>query len=131
MSSIFKQANENIHKYKQIVQSIEETISDKILKLLSLNKVKMELSVSLDTVLIALNELKEREIINSVLGKCYFIKSSEMNFENRYFVLFDELYSFNENFYNSLMNELGDKAEIEIYFHHFNRKKFKKLVNDS
>lgn len=135
MSSIFKQNTKHIPKYKQIIQSIEEGISKKTLrkgdKLPSLNKVKMELSVSRDTVLIAYNELKKRGIVYSVLGKGYYVKSSEMSFENRYFVLFDELNSFKEDLYSSLLKELGDKAEVDIYFHHFNRKIFKKLVNDS
>lgn len=135
MSSIFDQTNRNIPKYKQIIQSVEGAISKKLLKkgdkLPSLNKVKMELSVSRDTVLIAYNELKKRGVVYSVLGKGYYVKSSEMSFENRYFVLFDELNSFKEDLYSSLLKELGDQADVDIYFHHFNRKMFRKLVNDS
>lgn len=135
MASIFKISQKNIPKYKYIVESIEQAISDQQLlkgdKLPSLNKVCMELNVSRDTVLIAYQELKKRGIIHSILGKGYYIKSSEMSFENRYFVLFDELNSFKEDLYNSLLKELKDKAEVDIYFHHFNRKMFKKLVNDS
>lgn len=135
MSSIFSKTKENLPKYKQIIHSIELAIAEKVLKkgdkLPSLNKVKMELSVSRDTVLIAYNELKKRGIAYSVLGKGYFVKSSEMSFENRYFVLFDELNSFKEDLFTSLLEGLGNKAEIDIYFHHFNRKMFQKLVNDS
>jgi len=135
MPSIFLKTKENIPKYKQIIYSVEQAITNGTLKkgdiLPSLNKVKMELDVSRDTVLLAYNELKKRGIAYSVLGKGYFIKSSEVSFEKRYFVLFDELNSFKEDLYNSLLKELGDKAEVDIYFHHFNRKMFKKLVNDS
>lgn len=135
MSSIFSKPKENLPKYKQIIQSVELAIAEKDLKkddkLPSLNKVKMELSVSRDTVLMAYNELKKRGIAYSILGKGYFVKSSEVSFENRYFVLFDELNSFKEDLYNSLLKGLNDKAEVDIYFHHFNRQMFKKLVNDS
>lgn len=135
MASIFKTPNRNIPKYKHIVESIEEAILDERLlkgdKLPSLNKVCMELNVSRDTVLIAFSELKKRGVVYSVLGKGYYVKSSEMSFEKRFFVLFDELNSFKEDLYSSLLNELGDKAEVDIYFHHFDRKMFKKLVNDS
>ncbi|SDG70119.1 GntR family transcriptional regulator [Psychroflexus sediminis] len=135
MTSIFKKPNINSPKYSYIIKSIEEAISERALikgdKLPSLNKVCMELQVSRDTVLIAYHELKKRGIVYSILGKGYYIKSSDVNFEKRFFLLFDELNSFKEDLYTSLLKELGDKAEVDIYFHHFNRKMFKKLVNDS
>lgn len=134
MASIFSTPNRNIPKYKHIIKSVEEAISDKRLlkedKLPSINKVCMELNISRDTVLIAFNELKKRGVIYSILGKGYYVKSSEMSFKKRFAVLFDELNSFKEDLYNSFLNELGDKAEVDIYFHHFNRKMFKKLIND-
>lgn len=135
MPSIFKTPIKNAPKYSYIISCVEDAISEHKLskgdRLPSLNKVCMELNVSRDTVLIAYNELKKRGIVYSILGKGYYIKSSEVNFEKRFFLLFDELNSFKEDLYTSLLKELGDKAEVDIYFHHFNRKMFKKLVNDS
>lgn len=60
-------------KYKQIVVAIENAIVDGLLKkgdkLPSLNVIKNENSLSRDTVLTAFNELKNRGIIHSVVGK--------------------------------------------------------------
>ena len=135
MPSLFKISQKNTPKYKYIIESIEEAIGDQHLvkgdKLPSLNKVCLELDVSRDTVLMAYNELKKRGIVYSILGKGYYIKSSEMSFEERIFVLFDELNSFKEDLFNSMLEEFGDKAEVHIFFHHFNRKMFQKLINDS
>jgi len=45
--------------------------------------------------------------------------------------LFDEPNAFKEDLYNSLMNEFRGKANVDVYFHHFNYKVFKNLINES
>ncbi len=122
-------------KYRQIMQSIEKAIADKRLqlneKLPSVNKVSIGYSVSRDTVLQAYEELKKKGVIYAVTGKGYYVKSQEMLFDKRIFLLFDELNAFKEDIYNAFKLAMGNKTEIDIYFHHFNVKQFTKLVNDS
>lgn len=122
-------------KYKQIIASVEVAISEKRLKrndkLPSVNKVSLEFSISRDTVLLAFDELKKRGIIYSILGKGYYIKSEDFSYEQRFFLLFDELNIFKEDIYNSFLNTIGDKAKIDIFFHHFNIDTFRKLVHES
>ena len=114
----------NIPKYKQIVNSIENAIADNRLKkndkLPSVNKVSLEFSISRDTVLLAYDELKKRGIIYAILGKGYYVKSVEFSFEQRIFLLFDELNIFKEDIYNSFLEKMNNRAQIEIFFHHFN-----------
>ena len=122
-------------KYKQIILAIEEAIMNGDLKigdkLPSLNRVKNRHSLSRDTVLMAYNELKTRGIVNSIVGKGYFLKSESITVEQRIFLLFDEFNAFKEDLYNSFLDGLGDNVQVDIYFHHFNETMFRKLVNDA
>ena len=131
--SINPQSNQP--KYKQIVLSVEIAIAEKRLqrndKLPSVNKVSLEFSISRDTVLLAYEELKKRGIIYAILGKGYYVKSVEFSFEQRIFLLFDELNAFKEDIYNSFLEVMDNKAQIDIFFHHFNIDMFKKLINES
>jgi DNA-binding transcriptional regulator YhcF (GntR family) len=122
-------------KYKQIVMSVEIAIAEKRLKrdekLPSVNKVSLEFSISRDTVLLAYDELKKRGIIYAVLGKGYYVKSIEFSFEQRFFLLFDELNIFKEDIYNSFLKSVGNNVQVDIFFHHFNIDMFRKLINES
>jgi DNA-binding transcriptional regulator YhcF (GntR family) len=135
MKVISIQNNQGIPKYKQIISSIEKTIEEGHLKkdekLPSINKVCMEFSLSRDTVLQAYEELKKRGIIYAILGKGYYIKSTEVNIKQKIFLLFEELNIFKEDLYNSFMENIGKGVQIDIFFHHFNLQVFQKLINDS
>ncbi|WP_281297531.1 GntR family transcriptional regulator [Flavobacterium limnophilum] len=135
MKIINIQNNQGVPKYKQIISSIEKTIEEGHLKkdekIPSINKVCMEFSLSRDTVLQAYEELKKRGIIYAILGKGYYVKSTEVNIKQRIFLLFEELNIFKEDLYNSFMENIGKGVEIDIFFHHFNLKVFQKLINDS
>lgn len=135
MKIINVQNNQGVPKYKQIILSIEKAIEGGKLKkderLPSINKVCLEFSLSRDTVLQAYDELKKRGIIYAILGKGYYIKSTEVSIKQKIFLLFDELNIFKEDLYNSFLKNIGKDAQVDIYFHHFNPEVFKKLVNES
>lgn len=122
-------------KYKQIINSIEALIVSGTLKkgdqIPSINKIKNDNKLSRDTVLMAFNELKNRGIIQSVVGKGYYVSSDQVTVTQKIFLLFDELNSFKEDLYNSFLKHLDNSIEVEIYFHHFNRSIFKKLIKDN
>ena len=124
-----------IPKYKQIINSIVEAISSGILQkgdqIPSINSVKEAHKLSRDTVLMAFNELKNRGIIHSVVGKGYYVSSENVEVAQKIFLLFDELNSFKEDLYNSFLENLGDNIQVDIYFHHFNRDIFRKLIYDN
>lgn len=135
MKIINVQNNQGIPKYKQIISSIEKTIEEGHLKkderLPSINKVCLEFSLSRDTVLQAYEDLKKRGIIYAILGKGYYIKSTEVRIKQRIFLLFEELNIFKEDLYNSFLENIGKDVEVDIFFHHFNLQVFQKLINDS
>jgi len=124
-----------IPKYKQIVTSIETAIVDGILKkgdkLPSLNAIKTKHSLSRDTVLMAFNELRSRGIIQSVVGKGYYVTTENIVVQQKVFLLFDEFNSFKEDLYNSFLNSLEDHVQVDIFFHHFNQDIFHKLIYDN
>ncbi|MDP2338606.1 MAG: GntR family transcriptional regulator [Bacteroidota bacterium] len=125
----------SIPKYRQIINSIYTSISNGELKLgdkiPSLNQICVEFELSRDTVMVAFNELKAKGIINSIPGKGYYINSTEINLDQKIFVLFDELNAFKEDLYTSVLNSLDTKSNVDIYFHHFNYQVFKDLISES
>ncbi|MFY9243876.1 MAG: GntR family transcriptional regulator [Polaribacter sp.] len=135
MGILHLQKESAIPKYKQIVSSIEDAIvSGKLKKddkLPSLNTVKKNFSLSRDTVLMAFNELKNRGIIYSVVGKGYYVLTESIAVKQKIFLLFDELNSFKEDLYNSFLENLNDNIQVDIFFHHFNPTIFSKLINDN
>ncbi len=135
MKIITIDSNSTLPKYKQIISAVESAIAEKRLKrndkLPSVNKVSLEFSISRDTVLLAFDELKKRGIIYAILGKGYYVKSEDFSYEQRFFLLFDELNIFKEDIYNAFLKTVGDRAQIDIFFHHFNLDAFRKLINES
>ena len=134
MKVISIQNNLGIPKYRQIITSIEKAIKEGNLKkddlLPSINKVCLEFSLSRDTVFQAYEELKKRGIIYAILGKGFYVKSTEVTIKIKIFLLFDELNVFKEDLYNSILESFGKNVQVDIFFHHFNAPVFKKLIND-
>lgn len=133
--SHFKIEESSLPKYKQIVASVEHQIASKELrigdKLPSLNAIKNQHNLSRDTVLTAFSELKNRGIIQSVVGKGYYVISDQIQTSKKLFLLFDELNPFKEELYNAILKHLEENTQIDVYFHHFNEQLFHKLVSES
>jgi DNA-binding transcriptional regulator YhcF (GntR family) len=125
----------NIPKYKQIIHSVYHAIENKALKkgdkIPSINTISKELSLSRDTVLTAFNELRARGIIASTPGKGNYVNSTEIEREQKIFLLFDELNPFKEKLYNAFVDAVKDKASVDIYFHYFNKRVFRNLIQEN
>lgn len=135
MSTIKINKESSVPKYKQIIQSIEGKIESGVYKqgdkLPSINVVKNAHSISRDTVLLAYNNLKVRGIVQSIAGKGYFLKNTNINISQKVFLLFDELNAFKEDLYNSLIKNLNSNIVVDPYFHHFNPTFFSNLLYQS
>ena len=122
-------------KYQQIINSVEKSIANQLLKkndkLPSINKICLEFGISRDTVLYAFEELKKKGLVYSILGKGYYVKSIDWSFEERIFLLFDELNAFKENLYNSFIEAVNKKAKVDVFFHYFNIEVFRKLIEEN
>ncbi|MCL3779174.1 GntR family transcriptional regulator [Prolixibacteraceae bacterium JC049] len=132
---IYIDENSGVPKYRQIINSILEAIENKELKkgdkIPSINQICNEFELSRDTVMVAFNELKAKGILVSIPGKGYYIESVKTDIQQKVFVLFDELNVFKEDLYNSFLQHLDPRTNVDIYFHHFNFKVFKSLIQDS
>ena len=135
-SGIFKVDNESgTPKYKQLINSLLQSVDKGVVtvgdRLPSINSICKEFALSRDTVLVAFNELKVRGVISSVPGKGYYLASVSTQFKKNIFLLFEEFNVFKEILYNSFIENLNDKASVDIYFHHFNRSVFKELIENN
>lgn len=122
-------------KYRQIIDSLCNAAESGMLKvgekIPSINQVSREYNLSRDTVMYAFNELKSRGIIYSQPGKGYYLATKEIFRGEKIFMLFDEFNAFKEDLYNSLIESVMGRAHVEIFFHHFNIKTFRNLIQDS
>ena len=124
-----------VSKYRQIINSVVDAINEGRLKpgdkIPSINDVCKKWDLSRDTVINAYNELKSKGIISSAAGKGYYVETSNIKTTHNIFVLFDELNSFKEDLYQSFVDNLETNMQVDTYFHHFNRKVFDQLINES
>ncbi|BAX80303.1 GntR family transcriptional regulator [Labilibaculum antarcticum] len=135
-SSLFAVSSESgVPKYKQLINSLyhsiengDVTIGD---QLPSINAICKEFKLSRDTVLVAFNELKARGVISSVPGKGYYLESNITQLKHNIFLLFEEFNVFKEILYNSFLESLQGQATVDIYFHHFNERVFKELIENN
>ena len=121
-----------VPKYRQVVDAIISAIEGKILvvgdKLPSISQLCENNTVKRDTVMYALNELKAKGIITSHQGKGYYIASTDVMINDRYFLLFDELNTYSCEIYNKLMSLLPAHSSADIFFHHNDPCRVKELL---
>jgi DNA-binding transcriptional regulator YhcF (GntR family) len=127
--------NLSVSKYKQIINSILYAISIGRLamgdKMPSINEICDQFKLSRDTVLTAYNELKSKGIISAHPGKAYYVTSTNVNVEQNIMLLYDELNAFKEELYNAFIKTIGGSANVDLYFHNFNRKIFNHLLQEN
>lgn len=120
--------------YRQIEDSIIEGIKEKWINLgdrvPSINKVCRHFSLAPGTVTRAYDELQQRGILVSKQGKGYYINGTNIEQKIQVFMLFDRLNAYKEILYNSFIAKMGEQAHIQLFFHHYDSKRFKELIRD-
>lgn len=121
-----------IPKYKQLVDTIIDFITSGNAeindRLPSVKNISDKLGLSRETVFKALNILSEKGIITSSNRKGYFITKVDTSIQYRVFFMLDKMTSFKEKIYDGLRFNLDENAEVDIFFHHGNKKVFKSLI---
>ncbi len=121
--------------YKQIISGLEQDIGSGKLQpgdqLPSINKVAGELKLAPGTVIRAYKELRELGMISSKQGKGYFVSDAGIILHHRIFLLFDRISAFKEILYESFRNEFDEKTDIQVFFHHYDLKRFDKLIREN
>jgi len=132
--SAFEKKN-HLPLYQQVIETIEQGIARgewvRGDKLPSITQWCMRKGISRDTVLFAFDLLKKRGLIEGISGKGYFVKGEDWQIKQRFFLLFDELNAFKEDMYHAFLAEIGTRAQVDVYFHHFNYGLFRKLIYES
>jgi len=127
--------NSRIPKYKQIVHTIQNNIKHGNFtqgdQLPSINSLKNDLSVARDTVIKAYKELATMGIITSMPGKGYYVSRAHHKIKHHVFLLFDLFLPFKKTIYNAFVEHIGENAIVDIYFHHYNLKLYKKLIREA
>lgn len=97
-------------------------------RLPSLQETGRLLAISVTTVAYAFRELQRSGIIEPSSSKGYFVCADVVTGRTRVFLLFDEFNAFKEELFNAFRLELGDRAQIELFFHHYRRDVFEDLL---
>ena len=121
-------------KYKQLVNSITNAIEDGLLavgdKLPSVNTLLIEHDISRDTIVKAYDLLKSGKIIESVPGKGYYVRSTDIGKRPRILLLFNKLSAHKKLIYDAFSQSLGEGASIDFYIYNNDFKLFKRNILD-
>jgi DNA-binding transcriptional regulator YhcF (GntR family) len=123
--------NSNLLKYQQLVDSINDAISQNLLQigdsLPSVNQICQESALSRDTVFKAYAELKDRGVVESVPNRGYFVAKAV----TKVFLFLDTFKAYKEVLYGSFLDNLPDTIAIDLHFHHYNIDDFEKIIKES
>lgn len=122
-------------KFKAVVHFVEEQIRQGELKtgdhIPSVNAFRIRFKLSRSSIFLAMQELKSRGIIEAEPAVGYFVSSENIKVQEKVLLLFNELNAFKEELYTTILEELGDRASVEIMFHHYDRHVFETLLHDA
>lgn len=123
--------NNDIPKYQQIVNAINEGISNDVISigdtLPSVNSLCKDYKLSRDTVFKAYSILKDDRVINAVPNKGYYVASKT----KKVLLVLDTFKAYKEVLYHSFINNLPDTFITDVQFHHYNIDNFKTIINNS
>lgn len=121
-------------KHEHLVNGVLNAIDSGILKngdkLPSINQMVADLGYARKTIVKAYEDLKGRGLVESKNFKGYYIASEETKNILKVAVLLYAFHSFQEDFYNTLRESLGDKYHLDVFFHHNNREIFKTIIGN-
>lgn len=121
-----------VPKYKQIINAILNAIENGNVKvdtkLPSVNELLIEFDISRDTVVRAYDYLKEKELIESVPGKGYYIKKTGLVLKAKVFLLFNKLSTHKKIIYDAFYKALGENATIDFFIYENDYRHFKDLI---
>lgn len=124
-----------IRKDRQIINSVlnATTIGSLKLndKLPSVNKLSIDCNISRDTVFKAYTFLKENDIIDSIPGKGYYVKSITNKYKAKVFLLFNSLSPQMKKIYDAFAEALQDKANIDVYICQNDYNQFRNHILDN
>lgn len=132
LTSIEINETSRIPKYRQIINSLISAIELGELKLHeqlpSVNDLLIEYDISRDTIVKAYNYLKKIDVIESIPGKGYYVKSDSFRLTAKVFLLFNKLSPHKKKIYDSFTNAVGPNTVIDLFIYDNNYKLFKNHI---
>lgn len=121
-------------KYIQLANAVINAIIDrKVIKddpLPSINELSFEFEISRDTAEKGYKHLKKLGIIESVAGKGYFIKCTEVKRQLKIFLLFNKLSYHKKIIYDAFIEALGENALTDLYIYNNDFALFKRMIHN-
>lgn len=121
--------------YKQLVEQFEDAIRSGELKageqIPSMNEFAARYNISKETVKKVYCILRDKDLLIPRQGKGFYVAEQSDITKPRVLVLFDKLSIYKEVLYNSLVEELGEKADITILTHNQNLELFTYYLDTS
>jgi len=123
----------SLTKKERITNVVVELIRSKELKhgdnLPSVNELSKQLGYARETVVKAYALLKQRGLINSKQGLGYFVSSNESEQILNIALVMYAFQTFQQTFYNTIRQELGELYNIDVYFHLNNERMYENIIN--
>lgn len=121
-------------KHEQLVQGIINALDQKILvrgdALPSVNRMITEIGYARETIAKAYKELVNRGIIESKNRKGYFVATEDTEQHLKVCLLLYAFDTFQETFYQSFRNRIGENIQVDVFFHHNNFSVFESTLNN-
>jgi DNA-binding transcriptional regulator YhcF (GntR family) len=121
--------------YEQIKDSITGAIERGELqkgdRVPSIHSICRESGISPGTVIKAYDDLTRMGILQSKMGKGYFIANTHLNRKLNVFVLFDRINAYKEVLYDSFIHHIGASASVQVFFHHYDVTRFNALIREN
>lgn len=118
--------------YKRIVHEVEWSIMKGEYgvgdKLPSINAWRIKSGLSRSSILLAMEELKSRGLVESEHSVGFFVASTRVETIHRFLLVFNEFTSFKQDLYNSIVTSIGAGAEVDVVFHNYKREIFDMLL---
>lgn len=125
--------NSRVPKYQQIIDSIINNISVGNLtmdeKIPSINAFSEDFYLSRDTVEKAYGILKERNIIESIRGKGYYISRTKLISKVNILFLVNKLSSYKLKTYNHFIDAIGANSHTDLHIYHCDEGLFLNLLD--
>jgi DNA-binding transcriptional regulator YhcF (GntR family) len=124
----------SIPKYKQVVNLILSDIEAGIFKngqrIPSINETSEELLLSRDTVEKAYVYLKDNSVLSSVRGKGYYVNKINIQQKIKIALVINKLSNYKRNIYYSLSENMGSKANVDVFIYNYNIELFDEIVRN-
>lgn len=139
MNEIIRQIKElesinTLSKHEQLVQGVLNAIDSKVVMkgdiLPSVNIIIKELGFARETIVKAYRDLVHRGVIESKNRLGYFVATENIGQELKVALVLFAFDMFQETFYKSFRNSLGENVHLDVFFHHNNFDTFENIIQN-